>query len=199
MNPIRILASLSLISFFASAACVTVNVNFPESAVQKATDDYVREIYRAKEKGKGSTSPAVAEPAKTTSSFSLISTAWAGPTEGNFQVRSVKAQAIQTRMAGRIDEIVAQKRAGIFGETNDGMLVVHMPQKLAKLLLQKAEKTIGEENTDRKELYAEIVKINGLESSRMSAIQKSFSRSFQAESPSGTWVQDTGGNWSQKP
>ena len=37
-----------------TAACVTVNVNFPESTVQKATDDYVKELYKAKERGHGS-------------------------------------------------------------------------------------------------------------------------------------------------
>lgn len=35
---------------FMLSGCVTVNVNFPEGAVQKAADDYVRELYRAKEK-----------------------------------------------------------------------------------------------------------------------------------------------------
>ena len=30
---------------FVGISCVTVNVNFPEGAVQKAADDYVKELY----------------------------------------------------------------------------------------------------------------------------------------------------------
>src|SRR3954470_20952661 len=84
--PMKLVPIACLLSF-SFAACVTVNVNFPESAVQKATDDYVRDLYRAKEKGK----PA-APAAKKESSFempSLINSAMAD--DDVFKVSTDKA------------------------------------------------------------------------------------------------------------
>ncbi len=171
---------------------MTVNVNFPESAVQKATDDYVRELYRAKEKGKPSATPET----KASFDFSLIGTAHA--VEATIKVDSEKAIQIRNRMASRVDEVITQKRAGALGETNEGHLTLKKGD-LKPLLKKKLDGAIADENRDRDELYKEVVRINGIGDARLKDIQKSFARSFQAESPSGTWVQDADGNWSQKP
>jgi uncharacterized protein YdbL (DUF1318 family) len=191
----------------ASTGCVTVNVNFPESAVQRATDDYVRELYRAKGKGgtgTGGAKPADgAAPAGAKSSWNgfvwpeLIASAHAA--DGVFKVDTDKALEIKTRLGGRVDEVIAQKRAGVLGETNDGLLVVKAPEKLKKLQTARVEKLVADENADRNGLYDEVRKANGLADGRLKDIQKSFARSFQAESPSGTWVQDSDGKWAQKP
>jgi uncharacterized protein YdbL (DUF1318 family) len=180
-----------------SAACVTVNVNFPESAVQKATDDYVRDLYRAKEKG-NKPAPAAEPSAKPQAAFELIPSAHAD--EGDlFRVDTDKALSIREKLRGRLDEVLSQKRAGVVGESNDGLLVLKSPDKLKKLLLKKVEKLVSDENSDREELYGEILTANGLPRTRLKNVQKSFSRSFQAESPSGTWVQDIEGKWARKP
>jgi len=39
----------ALITLGSLAACITVNVNFPESAVQRAADDFVRDLYKSSE------------------------------------------------------------------------------------------------------------------------------------------------------
>jgi uncharacterized protein YdbL (DUF1318 family) len=181
-------------------SCVTVNVNFPESAVQKATDDYVRDLYRAKEKGK---SPSPTPEASKTSFLEnfggslLIAQAWADA-EGMFRVDTPKAGEISERLKSNLSEVIAQKRAGVLGETNDGMLKLKAPEKLKKLFIQKIEKLVADENKDRGELYAEVVRANNLGKNRLKDVQKSFARSFQAESPSGTWLQDSDGKWAQK-
>jgi len=186
----------------ALSACVTVNVNFPETAVQKATDDYVRELYRAKEKGK--TPPPASAPSGTPSTttslgfgFPAIGNAEAaGP---NFQVDSPKALSIRDNLAKRLEEVLAQKRAGVIGESNDGFLVLKAPEKLKKLFQRKVEKLVVDENTDRRALYDEVLVVNSAAKNRLKDIQMSFARSFQAESPSGTWIQAEDGSWSQKP
>lgn len=200
---LRILtAAVALIGL--QLACVTVNVNFPESAVQKATDDYVRDLYRAKEKGK---SPI---PSATPHQSSLekiirnayseigIPSAWA---DGDFvfKVNSERATQIKGRLASRLDDVLNQKRAGVVGESNDGKLVLKNPDRLKKLLEQKVKALVESENQDREELYKEILKANGLPEARLADIRKSFARSFQAESPSGTPVQGTDGGWTAKP
>ncbi len=205
-SAIRLSKALSLALVLATmagaVACVTVNVNFPESAVQRATDDYVRELYRAKSNkgGKPGTeeTPATPAPAKSSIEFpSLFPVAHAA--EGVFKVDTDKALQIRTRLSGRVDEVIAQKRAGVLGETNDGMLVIKAPDKLKKLQTAKVEKVVSDENADRTALYEEVRQANGVAEGRLKDIQKSFARSFQAESPSGTWLQDADGKWAQKP
>lgn len=178
---------------------MTVNVNFPESAVQQATDDYVRELYRAKAKSTPS-----ATPPKSTSALSpgeileaLLPSAEAA--SGDFKVNTPKALEIRERLAARLDEVLSAKRAGSLGENQDGYLEVHGADSVKKLLLKRLERLASEENRDRKDLYEEVVTSNGLPQARIKDVQKSFARSFQAESPAGTWVQDADGKWSQKP
>lgn len=229
------LSCLIALSLPPQLGCVTVNVNFPESAVQKETDDFVRDLYRAKEKGKAASNgtssgnspapasasthaqaspsakpaisggkPAAPKPATTspapkhTSSWNLALVPSAFAAEG-FRVSTDKALQIRDRMSARVDEVLAQKRAGVLGETNEGLLTIKAPDKLKKLQTQRVEKMVAEENADRNDLYQEIVRANGLDKARTKDIQQSFARSFQAESPSGTWVQDSNGKWEQKP
>jgi uncharacterized protein YdbL (DUF1318 family) len=200
-SPASFSAALLTLLALGSAACVTVNVNFPESAVQKATDDYVRDLYRAKEKGK---TPAPETSQAPTSSrlifpmFDLIATASADA-EANIKVNSDKALKIKDRLASRVEEVLAQKRAGVLGETNDGLLELKGADKVKPLLKKKIEAMVAAENADRTELYAEVAASNGIAKGRIKDIQKSFARSFQAESPSGTWAQDSDGKWAQKP
>ena len=201
---------LAACMLFGALACVTVNVNFPESAVQKATDDYVRELYRAKEKGRSS-SPEAPTPAASTQPstkdktenkssvlpFSFIQTVWAGDLV--FRVDSDKAYTIQDNLRKRLSDVLAYKRAGVLGESNDGLLVLKNPDKSKKLLVKKLEKLVSDENDDREDLYSEVVSENQLPKNRLKDVKRSFARSFQAESPSKTWVQDSEGKWSQKP
>ena len=184
---------------FTGLACVTVHVTFPESAVQKATDDYVRELYRAKEKGRPSTpepSPSLA-PMHADLQFTLFTSAHAE--ELVFKVDSEKALKIRDRLSKRLDDVLAQIRAGVLGEARDGMLQLKEPGKLKKLFTKKIETLVAEENKDRADLYAEVLSSNALPAARLIDIQRSFARSFQAESPSGTWLQGADGTWLQKP
>ncbi len=187
MKKKQILAFLAIFSvFFALLACVTVNVNFPESAAQKATDDYVGELYKAKEKH---------TEKKSSMLFSLIPEAWAG----EFDVDSKKALEIREKMASRLDDVIAQKSAGFLGEANDGMLSIHDKTKIKKLLLRKLQKLVQSENIDRKELYQEVLRSNHLTKNHLINVEQSFARSFKHVSPSGTWVQNDDGSWDQKP
>lgn len=174
-------------------SCVTVNVNFPESAVQKATDDFVKDLYRAKEHGKKPGAWYV--PA-----FSLINEASAASDASMvFKIDSPKCEEIKARLASRVNEIIALKRKSVLGETNDGLLVIKDPTPLKRLETRKVELLVAEENKDRTALYEEVLKSNGMQKSRMKDLTNNFSRSFQAESPSGTWVMDPTGKWEQKP
>lgn len=191
----KMIAGALVVATALIAGCVTVNVNFPESAVQKATDDYVRDLYRTKEQSKVKSSPT---PAGTSSSiqFSFISSAYANDV---FTLTSAETNNIKSKMKSRIGDIINQKKEGYLGETNEGTLVIRDASKVKPLLKKKVEDLVRDENADRQALYAEIVKENKLSTNNLGQVKKSFTRSFQAESPSGTWVQSLEGAWSQKP
>lgn len=189
-----------------------MNVNLPDSAVQKATDEYVRELYQGREKSgskppspsPASTAPPVAPPHPPRkgetgrTGLAFFESALADANDGTLRVNTARTVEIRKRLASRLDEVLLQKRQGVLGESNDGMLVVKNPGKLPKLLLRKMDRLVKDEDQDRKELYKEVVHSNGLDPSRLAGIQSSFARSFQSESPAGTWVQDPDGNWSRK-
>lgn len=192
------LAFLSLLGML--SACVTVNVNFPESAVQKAADDYVRELYRAKEK-KSSTPSSWLEPAKQTQ-MALMLWEWLTPSasaaEVNAEIKfdSPSIKAIQTQQAGLISELKNQKRAGYVGETKDGYVALREADKLPPPIKSKLEKLVKQENDYRDNLYNTIHSEQKLQKE---GVKRTFTRAYQGESPSGTWVEDSGGNWERKP
>lgn len=185
------------------SACLTlnVNVNFPESAVQQATDNYVHDLYKQKEKGrpaKKSTETEKGTANHSQLSWSLMASAYADGPAPSFQINSAKAVKIRERLAAWVGEVVAQKRTGVLGESADGKLIVRSPEKLKGLLSAKVNQVVTEENKLREELYNEVITSNQMSKERLVDVRKSFSHSFQAESPAGTWIEDAPGKWTQK-
>jgi uncharacterized protein YdbL (DUF1318 family) len=173
--------------------CVTVNVNIPEGAVQQASDDYVRELYEAKEKGKNPNAPA------TPGAGSKQPTPVASPSG---ETRVVKTDSpeilkIKDRMKARRPALKTAKEAGLLGETKDGMLV--LKGNPAADQLEGIKKIISDENKDRTALYKEILSQNGMSKAHLTTIENQFAHTFQKYSPSNTWMQDDDGSWSQKP
>lgn len=204
-------------------ACVTVNVNFPEGAVQKATDDYVKELYRSKKSATNNTSSSDNDTSSATQSVfsntlalafsSLIPSAQAAGENEIFKISTPDIRAIQAEQGAIVDRVLPYKSAGILGENNKGLLEL---RETKPLLLKKTQNEITaklkgkakgdaspqavmqQENSIRERLYQTTLSANGLEKGYEDRIRASFSRSFQAESPSGTWVQSPEGNWSRK-
>ena len=77
--------------------------------LEHATDDYVRDIYRAKEKGKAPGQEVTPAPSsKLSQFFSLVSVAYAD----DFKVQSAKSEEIKARLRSRLDDLITNKRAG---------------------------------------------------------------------------------------
>jgi uncharacterized protein YdbL (DUF1318 family) len=186
---------LASLLFVALSGCVTINVNFPEGAAQKASDDFVKELYRARDRNGGSEPSTTPSPSAAWWHGLILAEALA---DESFKVSSPKSLQLRERMRKRLDELLTYKRAGQIGEDNLGLLVIRGREQMKPILVKKLEKLVGDENTDRAELYAEVARLNALKPSNMKDVGRTFSHSFQAESPSGTWVQSDGGDWSQK-
>jgi uncharacterized protein YdbL (DUF1318 family) len=201
-SPIRSKFSLFFLVFSLAVGCVTVNVNFPEGAVQKASDDYVRDLYRTKEQSKASpkaTAPPVDDSAFLSPREILNHIVPSALADDSFNMSSARLEDLKQKMKVNVPDVIAQKRAGVLGETSEGKLSIHDSSKLKPLLKKKIQDIVKEDNQLRDSLYSEVVRSNHLPSNSLSAVKKSFARSFQAESPSGTWVQSETGTWAQKP
>ena len=170
------------------SSCVTVNVNFPEGAVQKAADDYVRELYKSKQK-------SGAEPSKPSGffEFSLIATAEAA----DFKISSDESKQIMERQKERIDDLDKYKEKGVIGETSEGLVEIHKDDKLSVLEKKKVQKLVSDENQDRENLYSDIVKSNGMNDASKGGIRAKFFQSFKDASPTGTAFKE-GGAWKKK-
>lgn len=212
-NKLRALsvAAISL-SLFGAQACVTVNVNFPEGAVQKQTDDYVKDLYRARERKNVApasvptpSGPSSQAPKKKTAPLmsaleTLVLPAFrANAEDTSFNINTAEALNIKESLRSRVGDIIKYKKQGFIGETKDGMVRTQDSVNSKPVLKKLVDDLVATENNDRGRLYQEVMKSNQLAPSKESSLKSSFSRSFQNESPSGTWVQDSNGSWSQKP
>ncbi len=208
-------------AFFVS--CITVNVNFPESAVQRAADDFVRDLYR--DTASNSTSTPAVEPAEKTTekstekglekkkkkdlkqntqtsktsffqniSFTFLPHAFAQ----DLNMSSPKAKEIRGRMGSRVAEIITWKQKGIIGENFEAELVIRDLNAIPKQDKSRVEKLISDENSDRKELYEDIQKVNSIEDRKQTKIRKFFGNAFRQNSPAGTWIENDAGSWTRK-
>ena len=180
--------SIAILLPIVLSSCVTVNVNFPEGAVQKAADDYVRELYKSKQKS-GS------EPSQPSGffEFSIISTAQAA----DFKISSDESRQIMERQKERIEDLDKYKEKGVIGETSEGLVAIYKDDKLSALEKKKVQKLVSDENQDRESLYSDIVKTNGMNDSSKAGVREKFFQSFKSASPTGTPIKE-GGAWKQK-
>ncbi len=179
-------------TFVLALACVTVNVNFPESAVQKATDDYVKDLYRAKEKGK--------TPTTAPQSLLDLLIPSAQAEEINFRIETEKTKAIKVRQGDRLSELV-KLATGQWGENSEGFLETRFADDFKKkeILVKKVESLIAAENADRKALYDEVYNANEFKTeTHKKLIQQKFANSFREAAPAGVWVQGDDKNWKKK-
>ncbi len=208
----RSFKSIALFICVAIAGCVTVNVNFPESAVQRAADSFVKDLYQPApaapqvdaavgsaqvknsvkkvSKKKSTNAPANPVPsapvkAGTEPSTWLISFGLAEAYAQEINTSSPKAATIKARMKDRVAEISLWKAKGAVCETADGMLVFKHPEK-AGAAAGAVTKLVKAENDDRDALYAEIQDTNKITDRKQTRIRSIFSAAFKENSPAGT-------------
>lgn len=190
------------------AACVTVNVNFPESAVQQAANDFVSDLYKgektvANADAKTTDSDAAAlkgsmkktskkkVPQKVPASVPASAPAESKPT--SFQITlfdsayaielntgTPKALELKRKMAARVGDLQTWKQKGVVCETADGMVKLAAPGK-AGADAGKVSALVKAENNDRDELYSEIKSANRMSSD--APVRKSFAGAFRENSP----------------
>lgn len=187
------------------AACVTINVYFPEAAATKAADSVVCEVLGTCDGTKSSPKGDSTQYAPTSGSnaaYALLGSALnalvpAAQAQANLDVNSPGARNIRQSMEARQQAMKPFLVSGAMGFTNDGLVdvrdlgLVSLPQRA---LLRRL---VSAENNDRRELYAEIARVNG-HPEWVGKIQTAFAERWVARAASGWYYQNSSGSWVQK-
>jgi uncharacterized protein len=189
------MVSLAIIAFsLVLAACVTINVYFPEAAAERAADRFIQDVI-----GEAGERPPAAQPNAGGGGllgFSLISSAYAQ--QPNINIDTPQVQAIKQRMADRHREHLADwYDAGAIGLTRNGLVEIRDRTAVGLADRRNLERIVGEENSDRNAVYREIAVANG-HPEWEEEIRQTFARQWVANARDGWYYQAADGSWSRK-
>jgi uncharacterized protein YdbL (DUF1318 family) len=185
-------------------SCVTVNIYFPAAAIQKAADEIVEDVRKTPEQKPDKPLEQQPEDKKSKQGpVSRVRLVHLGPTEAHaaavdINVSTPAVRALKASMANRFPQLQPLYGKGAIGETNTGLLVIRDTGTLS--LKEKADvnRLVEQENADRQALYAEIIRANNLDTSRLAEVQRLFANSWRGQSSAGWWIQSDSGEWSKK-
>ncbi len=144
-------------------SCVTVNVYFPEAAVQAAADKFVEKV----KAGAGDNKP---KNDKSSWWIPFISAAYA---EANIRTDSPKIKALEQQIIANYKVLLPHIQSGSIYETDEGYLQARAD------LDARTRSVLNQHNEDRKTVYQEILRHNNLPGADLSRIEKIFSRSWR--------------------
>ncbi len=98
-------------------------------------------------------------------------------------------QSVRARMEQRLSALDQLKDRGVAGENNRGFLEARGQAGAAE------QKLIGDENTDRRTVYADIA---GRTGSSADAVGRARAQRLAELARRGHWIQDPNGSWRQK-
>ncbi|MDA0706124.1 MAG: DUF1318 domain-containing protein [Proteobacteria bacterium] len=199
MNKVTISITALLAAF--AAACVTINVYFPEAAAVEAADRIIDKVIGDVDSGASLESPRPAghEPvllafARGVSGF-LISDANA-QSQIDFDKPSPEKLALENSLAARFPSLKPYFDSGAIGITESSLIEFRdrnlVPLKDRNSVVQ----LVNAQNNDWTALYAEIAKLNG-HPEWQDSIRQTFAERWIAKANKGWWYRD-GGTWKQK-
>ena len=187
---------LGVIVFIIS--CVTVNIYFPAAEVQKAADVIVEDVRQLDKKQEQKPQ----EQQKLNQYYQKLKKLSWGTAEAyaqiDIEVTTPAIRALKDSIKARFPQLKPFYDKGNVGESNTGFLENRDLGNMS--LKEKADlsRLIEQENKDRKDLYAEIMKANKFGPNVLPQIQKIFANSWRDKSQSGWWIQKDSGEWEKK-
>ncbi|MGB5738750.1 MAG: DUF1318 domain-containing protein [Woeseia sp.] len=194
-------AALSLFAVFV-AACVTINVYFPEAAAEQAADRIIDKV-----RGETTDNTSYLRPAGGTHEMPVmvafahgfvgffVSAAEAQGTV-NFDRPSPEKAALENSLAERFPQLKPYYDSGAIGLTDAGLIDIRdrglIPLKDRNTVVQ----LVSAQNNDWNALYAEIAKLND-HPEWQDSIRRTFAERWIAKADKGWWYRE-GGTWQQK-
>jgi uncharacterized protein YdbL (DUF1318 family) len=192
-------------------ACVTINVNFPAAATEKAADRIIGDVI-----GKADEAPPAAKPPTGSihgrdepgGAGSLGNTVLvalrrvldqavpsAQAAEPDLDVSTPAVRQITDSMKARHGQLAPYYDSGAIGYTGDALVDVRDANLIPLAERNSVRKLVGDENRDRAALYAEIARANG-HPEWEPGIRATFAKRWIANSKAG-WYFNDGGGWRQ--
>lgn len=192
--------SIFLVASLAVAACVTINVYFPEAAAQEAADRFIDKVIGPEEEA--GTAPG--DPQAMSRGELPRGLAWldfflpAAHAQANIDINTPAIQAIQRRMAERFDrELAPFFDSGAIGFGNDATVRVRDLSAVGLRDRNAVQAAVAAENRDREAVYREIAVANGHPEWEQE-IRQTFAERWIARARAGWYYQDARGTWKQK-
>ena len=180
------------ICLFILTACVTINIYFPAAEVNKTAQEIVRDVRGSDAADLNKKEPeAKKEPGPV--SLNLIgSQAWAGK---ELDVSNATIRTLKNRIKSNYPLLRNWLIQGVLGEGYNGFIIMKNEGGLNLKARVEAKRTMEEENSNRRALYAAVAKALDIPASQTDRIGKIFAKHWQETVPRGTWVEKAPGKW----
>ncbi len=180
-------------------SCITVNIYFPASAIQKAADEMVDDIRGTDQKLEQEKLEQKQNPASWKERLHF--TGW-GASEAyaavDIEVSTPAIRGLKDSMKNRFPALAPFYDKGALGENNKGLVEIKTVDALSLKERADLNRLSQQENGDRTALYSEILRANKLGPDMMEQTQKLFANSWRAKSRPGWWIQQDNGQWIRK-
>ncbi|HEU0225761.1 MAG TPA: YdbL family protein [Steroidobacteraceae bacterium] len=187
----------------ALAACVTINVYFPEAAAEKAADRIIEDIWGKDEarKPQGGEQTSIVAPER-----GMLAAAVAGlmdfivpaaHAQADIDISSPAIRALTASMKSRAAELEPFFDSGAIGLTSDGLVELRDANAVPLADRNRARKLVSDENADRNSLYREIAAANG-HPEWEADIRSTFASRWVANARAGWYYKRAGGDWTKK-
>ena len=194
-------ATATLLTLLA-AACVTINVYFPEAAAEQAADRIIDRVRGQAPEGETSfhrrpeQQPATPVLVAAAQSFADALIAPARAQSVDFDASSPRVTALESSMARRYPQLEPWYDSGAIGMAENGLVEIRdrnlIPLKDRNNVLQ----LVSAQNNDWNALYQEIAELNG-HPEWVDSIRRTFASRWVAKADSGWWYREDGA-WKQK-
>lgn len=178
-------------------SCITVNIYFPESAVKKTAEEIVTEVRGAEKEKKDEVlqDKVLKGAAGGAGGFSLVPRLQA---QQETEVTTPRIRAIKESLKARFDRLLPHYDAGRIGEANTGYLEALKEEGLGLQERAVLRKLVGDENKDRRDLYAEVAKALDIDAGQIGRIEKIFAEQWIGQARPGWMIQRAEGAWIKK-
>lgn len=198
MNKLTLALAATLAAFV--AACVTINVYFPEAAATEAADRIIDKVRGENPDGASASPPSPEEHSMLPSlgrgmAGFLISDANAQG-QVNFDKPSPEKRALEDALAERFPTLKPYYDSGAIGLTDAGLIEIRDRSLIPLRERNTVVQLVAAQNNDWNALYKEIADLNG-HPEWLDDIRQTFAKRWIAKADRG-WYYRESGQWKQK-
>lgn len=186
----------------AVAACVTINVYFPEAAAERAVNEFVSSVNSADAGGdapvEGGETSLLDDGTRYFDPFALLVPNAYAQQDIDININTAPIRAIQDRMRQRQQtELRPFFEAGAIGYGNNALVEVIDRTRVGLADRGKLDRVVNAENQDRNAVYREIAVANG-HPEWEDDIRRLFAQEWVDQAQAGWYYQNSAGEWVQK-